>query len=65
MEDNFDDIEELSGSCRFNNCSHGKEPGCAVLLAIQDGNLSSARYENYMKLKQEAKLHATPRRKRS
>jgi ribosome biogenesis GTPase len=65
VEDTFDDIEELSGGCRFSNCSHGKEPGCAVLLARQDGNLSSARYENYMKLKQETKLHATPRRKRS
>ncbi|MCI5122924.1 MAG: ribosome small subunit-dependent GTPase A [Candidatus Electrothrix sp. AR5] len=64
MEDTFDDIEELAGSCRFNNCSHGNEPGCAVLQAIQAGTLPSARYENYLKLKQEAKLHARPRRKR-
>ncbi len=64
MEDHFDDIEELAGSCRFSNCSHGKEPGCAVLLAIKDGNLSTARYKNYLKLKQEAKSHALPRRKR-
>ncbi|MEE4252532.1 MAG: ribosome small subunit-dependent GTPase A [Desulfuromusa sp.] len=64
-EDIFNDIEELAGSCRFGNCSHGNEPGCAVLQAIQAGTLPSARYENYLKLKQEAKSHARPWRKRS
>ncbi len=64
MEDTFDDIEELADNCRFNNCSHSNEPGCAVLQAIQAETLPSARYKNYVKLKQEAKLHARPRRKR-
>ncbi|MDU9050815.1 MAG: ribosome small subunit-dependent GTPase A [Candidatus Electrothrix sp. Rat3] len=63
MDDNFDDIQELAGSCRFNNCSHGNEPDCAVLQAIQAGTLPSARHENYVKLQQEAKLPARPRRK--
>ncbi|CAK8717187.1 ribosome biogenesis GTPase [Candidatus Electrothrix aarhusensis] len=64
MEDTFDDIEELSNNCRFNNCSHSNEPGCAVLQAIQAGTLPSARYKNYVKLKQETKLHARSRKKR-
>jgi ribosome biogenesis GTPase len=64
MEDTFDDVEELSNNCRFNNCSHSNEPGCAVLQAIQAGTLPSARYKNYVKLKQETKLHARSRKKR-
>jgi ribosome biogenesis GTPase len=57
IDDCFDDIEELSRSCRFGNCSHRNEPGCAVLQAIKGGNLSSARYGNYVKLKQESELN--------
>jgi ribosome biogenesis GTPase len=49
----FSDIDDLILKCRFSNCSHVNEPGCAVLEAIQDGHLSVKRYENYQKLKQE------------
>jgi ribosome biogenesis GTPase len=59
MDDSFDDIKELSRSCRFNNCSHRNEPGCAVLQAIKDGSLPLARYGNYVKLKQESELNET------
>lgn len=55
----FDDIQELSLSCRFTNCSHTKEPGCAVLQALEDGKLQSEHYGNYVKLKQESELNET------
>jgi ribosome biogenesis GTPase len=49
----FDDIEDLSGNCRFKDCVHEKEPGCAVQEAILDGSLDSKRLESYLKLKRE------------
>jgi ribosome biogenesis GTPase len=49
----FDDIEELASKCRFRDCSHEKEPGCAVQEAIAGGTLSPKRLESYLKLKKE------------
>jgi len=51
----FADIEELSKLCKFSDCSHTKEPGCAVKKAIETGSLSQERLESYFKLKNEAK----------
>lgn len=59
IEENFDDIQELSQSCRFSNCSHTNEPDCAVLLAIRSGNLQQKHYGNYMKLKKESEANET------
>ena len=50
----FADIDELSQMCKFNDCTHTKEPGCAVKRAIEDGNLTNKRLESYFKLKKEA-----------
>lgn len=49
----FEDVEALALGCQFNNCSHGQEPGCAVSAAIAGGQLDSARYQNYRKLRAE------------
>ncbi|MFP6615573.1 MAG: ribosome small subunit-dependent GTPase A [Candidatus Hydrogenedentota bacterium] len=49
----FEDVESLIESCRFNNCSHDSEPGCAVLSAIEEGELDPARYKSYQKLQRE------------
>jgi ribosome biogenesis GTPase len=46
----FVDIEELAAGCRFNDCRHENEPGCAVLEASRDGRLAPERLENYRKL---------------
>ena len=54
----FRDIEELSHSCRFSDCSHTSEPGCAVRVALADGTLDSARWESYRKLKAENEFAA-------
>jgi len=53
IENAFPEIEQLAGACRFNNCSHIQEPGCAVIQAVNDGELSKARLESYHKMKHE------------
>ncbi|MDR1622035.1 MAG: ribosome small subunit-dependent GTPase A [Synergistaceae bacterium] len=49
----FEDIEELSRQCKYNDCSHTSEPGCAVRQAIERRALSEKRFENYLKLRRE------------
>ena len=49
----FSDIEELAQSCRFRDCRHGDEPGCAVSAAIEAGELAPERLASYRSLKQE------------
>jgi ribosome biogenesis GTPase / thiamine phosphate phosphatase len=51
--DSFDDIEELSSQCRFTNCTHEREPHCAVRKAISDGTMTESRYQSYLKLQAE------------
>lgn len=53
IEAAFSDIEELAQDCRFRDCKHVNEPGCAVLEALDAGDISRARYESYQTLKQE------------
>jgi len=50
----FNDISELASKCKFHDCSHGAEPGCRVKAALEVGELSTERWENYIKLKKEA-----------
>lgn len=49
----FSEIEELAGQCRFHDCAHEAEPGCAVLAAIEDGSLPERRFDSYRKLLRE------------
>ena len=49
----FSDIEELAENCRFGDCEHRTEPGCAVLAALVDGTLTERRLESYRKLLRE------------
>lgn len=53
MQDVFGDIEMLAARCRFSDCSHSGEPGCAVMQAIEDGELSVERLDNLRKLEKE------------
>ncbi|MEL7603621.1 MAG: ribosome small subunit-dependent GTPase A, partial [Bacillota bacterium] len=50
----FADIEELASQCRFGDCAHKTEPGCAVQEAVQRGELSEERLASFHKLKTEA-----------
>ena len=54
MEETFHDIEALAIRCRFTDCNHGREPGCAIREALENGELSDIRWNNYLKLKKEA-----------
>ncbi|MGW2277675.1 ribosome small subunit-dependent GTPase A [Streptomyces sp. NPDC001770] len=49
----FSEIEELAGRCRFHDCAHVSEPGCAVTAALDDGSLSARRLDSYRKLLRE------------
>ena len=53
IEEAFADVEELAGDCRFNDCSHTQEPGCAVLVAVRSGELPSERFQSWRKLQRE------------
>ena len=53
----FEDILALVPDCRYADCSHVREPGCAVLAAVESGALSKGRYANYLKLKKESGYH--------
>ena len=53
----FADLHALSTSCRFSNCTHTQEPGCAVLTALENGDLTEERYRSYLKLKKETEYH--------
>jgi ribosome biogenesis GTPase len=53
LDATFADVEELAAACRFNDCSHGTEPGCAVNAALASGDLEQARYDSWLKLQGE------------
>jgi ribosome biogenesis GTPase len=52
----FADVEALGAACRFRDCRHAQEPGCAVKQAVANGQLAAARYESYIKLAGERDL---------
>ncbi len=54
MDGTFADIVELSDHCRFNDCMHVNEKGCAVLKAVRNGQIPEKRYLNYIKMKKES-----------
>jgi len=54
LSDAFADVEQFIGRCRFSDCKHEREPGCAVKAAIAAGELELSRWESYQKLKEEA-----------
>ncbi|MDU7029977.1 MULTISPECIES: ribosome small subunit-dependent GTPase A [Robinsoniella] len=52
----FVDVEQYIGMCKFSDCQHKNEPGCAILAAIESGTLSQERLESYLKIKHEVKF---------
>jgi ribosome biogenesis GTPase len=59
LERTFTDIEGLAGRCRFADCAHQSEPGCAVLAAVDSGELAERRLLSYRKLRREAEWIAS------
>ena len=58
LENLFEDVEEVARNCRFNDCEHRSEPGCAIKAAIDRGELDAARLESYRKLQRELRAVA-------
>lgn len=50
----FEDVDALAAQCKFRDCTHKNEPGCAVLKAVENGTLSPRRLQSYLNLKNEA-----------
>ncbi len=57
MDGGFSDIQEYSQNCRFTNCTHTNEPGCAVQQGIAQDELDAGHFQNYLKLKTESEFH--------
>jgi ribosome biogenesis GTPase len=57
VDDVFGDIVSLAQQCRFANCAHKGEPGCAVAVALDSGALEERRWQSYRKLRAEARRH--------
>jgi ribosome biogenesis GTPase len=57
IEGSFADAADLARECRFADCSHTSEEGCALLAALEDGRLSRDRYETYLSLMAESDFH--------
>lgn len=57
MGDSFSDITGLASACRYRNCSHTNEPGCAVREAVNSGDISQEHYDNYIKLREESEFY--------
>lgn len=53
IDEVFSDIERITSRCRFSDCTHVSEPGCAILAALQSGELTPDRWDSYQKLKAE------------
>jgi ribosome biogenesis GTPase len=53
LEQTFGDVEEIAANCRFSDCNHDQEPGCAIRAALADGSLSAERWQSYVKLQRE------------
>ena len=58
LDETFADVEELAGDCRFSDCSHTREPGCAVLAAVESGELPHERFHSWRKLQKELRAIA-------
>ena len=56
IDDAFDDVRNLAVECRFRDCAHNKEPGCAVRSAVETGHLKLARLNSYLQLQREGQI---------
>ena len=64
LRDRFADIEELAGQCKFHDCKHGTDAGCALRAAMAAGKLDKARFDGFQKLEEELEKLRVSRKKR-
>ena len=65
VDEAFEDVEQIIAQCRFSDCKHGTEPGCAVRKALEDESLERARFDNYLKVRSEMATLDQQRAKRA
>jgi ribosome biogenesis GTPase len=58
LDTTFSEIAELASQCKFNDCAHKSEPGCAIRRALYEGMLSRERWDSYCKLQREMRALA-------
>src|SRR3989339_337981 len=63
LDTTFNDIKDIAANCRFKDCKHADEPGCAVRAAMENGALDPKRFNNYTKVKKELRYLATRKEK--
>lgn len=64
LRERFADIEELAGQCKFHDCKHGTDAGCAIRAAMAEGKLGKDRFESFLKLEDEIEKLRRSRKKR-
>jgi ribosome biogenesis GTPase len=57
IDASYADITVRAGRCRFRDCTHTAEPGCAVLQALESGEIEAEHYENFLKLRKESEFY--------
>lgn len=57
IEETFADVAALAGQCRFSDCTHDREPGCAVRAALERNDITEQHLRNYLKLRKESEFH--------
>ncbi len=65
LDETFGDIVALAQKCKFKDCQHKTEPGCAIKRAIEDGTLDKNRYQNYLRMQRELRVLAVKRAQRA
>jgi len=64
LRESFADVEAMAQQCRYHDCKHGTDAGCAIRTAVETGTLDAARYEGYLKLEEEITRLRKRRKKR-
>jgi ribosome biogenesis GTPase len=64
LRERFADIESLAAQCKYHDCKHGSDTGCAIRAAMQEGRLDAARFEGFLKLDDEIEKLRRSRKKR-
>ena len=57
IDESYEDIAAIAKRCRFADCTHTTEKGCAVLLSVAEGELTAERFQSYQKLMKESKYY--------
>ena len=57
IQETFPEIEALADQCRYRDCSHTQEEGCAVIGGVKDGIIQEERYQNYLKVQKESSFN--------